>query len=310
MVKEVTTFKNEYTGESFSTRKAAEKSELIYIKAEKDRRKDRRNRMINNLAKENDFRNSVDLIQYLYLNKDKIPKFSSTLLIINKLWNEGYEKLSKREFENLDNIVKTALKYIKENKFEVIVKVNNKIVKSFTVTDENIDNYNYNYTDKETENYILLNNIIKGNNKIIYDYTKIDDSTLVKALKKANIDKFYFFTMYLETEWEENLSLEEKYNLINNSNLITNWKNYYYAKDLAKKDGLDWEAISNETKMNYFEEAGIKQWEEYNNILGFDFNKVKDEDIARNFYIHKKAIKEKWPNFKNFAVELLNFIDE
>lgn len=167
-----------------------------------------------------------------------------------------------------------------------------------------------NYTDKETENYILLNNIIKGNNKIIYNYTKIDDSTLVKALKKANIDKFYFFTMYLETEWQENLSLEEKYNLIDNSNLITNWNNYYYAKDLAKKDGLDWKTISNETKMNYFEEAGINQWEEYKNILGFDFNKVKDEDIARIYYIHKKAIKEKWPNFKNFAVELLNFIDE
>lgn len=303
MVKEVITFKNEYTGESFSTKKAAETSELIYIKAEKARR----NRYINNLAKENEFRNSVDLIQFLYLNKDKIPKFSSILPIIDKLWNDSYEKLSKSEFENLDNIVQTALKYIKENKFEVIVKVNNKIIKSITVTDENIDSYNY--TDNETEKYIL-NNIIKENNKIIYDYIKIDDSTLVKALKKTNIDKFYFFTMYLETEWQENLSLEEKYNLINNSNLITNWSNYYYAKDLAKKDGLDWETISNETKMDYFEEAGINQWEEYNNILGFDFNKVKNKDIARNYYIHKKALKEKWSNYKAFVVELLNFINE
>lgn len=301
MVKEVLYFKNEITGEIFSTREEAEQSEKAIDAV----------RIVDDIAKKHNFKNYESLLEYLIDNVEKIrsARIRVHTRMLHHKGKRAFTEVSLEELEeNIDYLVDIALKQINEFESNVVVLLDNKSVYTQTITCFNPNEFVWNAYDPKTMYLDEVEKIDVG----FYNYRYISYPTkevipIIDALKKWKIQDDSEFKDFIP-EYTEELTDAEKYFALDSSG-VDNWSGYDFALELAKDDGANWWELTPEEKLAYLYNAGVDNWSFYSDSLK-EHSKCTDQNIVECFKDNEDYFAEHWSDYQNFKFTLHGIISE
>ena len=301
MVKEVLYFKNEITGEIFSTREEAEQSEKAIDAV----------RIVDDIAKKHNFKNYESLLEYLIDNVEKIrsARIRVHTRMLHHKGKRAFTEVSLEELEeNIDYLVDIALKQMNEFESNVVVLLDNKSVYTQTITCFNPNEFVWNAYDPKTMYLDEVEKIDVG----FYNYRYISYPTkevipIIDALKKWKIQDDSEFKDFIP-EYTEELTDAEKYFALDSSG-VDNWSGYDFALELAKDDVADWWELTPEEKLAYLYNAGVDNWSFYSDSLK-EHSKCTDQNIVECFKDNEDYFAEHWSDYQNFKFTLHGIISE
>ena len=301
MVKEVLYFKNEITGEIFSTREEAEQSEKAIDAV----------RIVDDIAKKHNFKNYDSLLEYLIDNVEKI-RSARIRVHTRMLHHKGKRALTEVSLEeleeNIDYLVDIALKQVNEFESNVVVFLDNESVHKEKITSFDPNEFIWNAYDPKTMYLDKVEKIDVG----FYNYRYISYPTkevipIIDALKKWKIQDDSEFNDFIP-EYTEELTDAEKYFALDSSG-VDNWSGYDFALELAKDDGADWWELTPEEKLAYLYNAGVDNWSFYSDSLK-EHSKCTDQNIVECFKDNEDYFAEHWSDYQNFKFTLHGIISE
>lgn len=305
MVKEVTAYKDEITGEIFKTFSEAKESEE---KAKRLKEEKEIQNFANDLAKRYGYSSWTGLIFYLNNNIDKIKNSAVKIRVIEL--QKRLTSFPLTEVQNhLENIITKALADVKDEKGTVRVILDKKEIKSYEIKDHEFDETKVTFDNFNPKiHYFGLTS--KSNNEYFvyfhsYPTHEVDMIKTLELLDKYNIKDCYEYMSNIKADYVDGLTKADIYRNLSNGG-VDNWGGYSYAMELAEEDEKEWYLLTPEEKLNYLENAGVDNWAYYyeSKSSGFDYDNLNETLQYEYFKENEDLLAKKWGNYTKFKKEL------